>query len=201
VISLWRHSAETGHPFETEVRIRRSDGVYRWFHAHGLPLRDADGHIVRWYSLLTDIEDRKNAEEALPMAQERLSKAAQLATLGELAASIAHEVNQTLSAVVANGHACLRWLSAQPPNLVKAHEAAERIVRGGKDTGEVVRRVRSLFKRANLEKVALDLNEIIWRCSASWVARRQEGGLRWQLIWKETWPPWWAIAYSCSNWF
>ena len=161
VVGLWNYSILTGSPLDAEVRVRRADGVYRWFHARGLPLRDTGGHVVRWYSLLTDIEDRKNAEEALRIAQERLSTASQLATVAELAASIAHDVNQPLSAVVANGHACLRWLSAQPPNLAKAQEAAERIVRDGKDAGEVVRRVRSLFKRTAVDKVALDLNEVI----------------------------------------
>jgi hypothetical protein len=85
----------------------------------------------------------------------------QIATVGELAASIAHEVNQPLAAIVANAHACLRWLSAEPPNLTQAREAAERIVRNGKDAGEVVRRVRSLFQRADVERLPLDVNEVI----------------------------------------
>jgi signal transduction histidine kinase len=108
-----------------------------------------------------DITERKRAEEALRRTQERLSRATQVATVGELAAAIAHEVNQPLSAVVTNAHACLRWLLANPPNLAKCREAAERIIRDGKDAGEVVRRVRALFKRTSGEKVTLDLNEVI----------------------------------------
>jgi PAS domain S-box-containing protein len=108
-----------------------------------------------------DISKRKQAEAALRKTQERLSRATQIATVGELAAAIAHEVNQPLGAVVANGHACLRWLSAVPPNLAKAQQAAERIVRDGKDAGAVVQRVRALFKRTAEEKAVLDLNEII----------------------------------------
>ena len=92
-------------------------------------------------------------EEALRNTQARLSRATQTATVGEFAASIAHEINQPLAAVVANGHACLRWLAAQPPNLAKAQEAAERIVRDGKEAGEVVRRIRALFKRRRPEKI------------------------------------------------
>jgi PAS domain S-box-containing protein len=61
----WRRAVETGTPYEGEERIRRGDGVYRWLHSRGLPMRDADGHIIRWYILLTDIEDRKRAEDAL----------------------------------------------------------------------------------------------------------------------------------------
>jgi C4-dicarboxylate-specific signal transduction histidine kinase len=90
-----------------------------------------------------------------------MARAAQVATVGELAGSIAHEVSQPLAAVVANGHACVRWLSQSPPNLLRAVEAAERIVKDGKDAGEVVRRVRALFKRAAVEKVPLDLGEVI----------------------------------------
>jgi PAS domain S-box-containing protein len=157
----WLLAVGTGRPHDIQYRLRRGDGAYRWFHVLGQPVRDAEGRITRWYGLLVDIDDRKNMEEALRSTQTRLSQAAQIATVGELAASIAHEVNQPLAAVVANGHACLRWLLAQPPNLAKAHEAAERIVRDGKDAGEVVRRIRALFKRAPLEKAALDLNEII----------------------------------------
>jgi hypothetical protein len=157
----WLHAVATGRSHEIQYRLRRGDGAYRWFHVLGQPVHDGEGRITRWYGLLVDVDDRKNMEEALRSTQTRLSQAAQIATVGELAASIAHEINQPLAAVVANGHACLRWLLAEPPNLAKAHEAAERIVRDGKDAGEVVRRIRALFKRAPLEKVALDLNEII----------------------------------------
>ena len=103
---------------------------------------------------IRDIGARKRDAEAL-------SRATRTATIGEFSASIAHEINQPLAAVVANGHACLRWLSSQPPSLAKAQEAAERIVRDGKEAGEIVRRIRALFKQAPLEKINLDLNEVI----------------------------------------
>jgi signal transduction histidine kinase len=89
------------------------------------------------------------------------SSATRVAAVGELAASIAHEINQPLAAVVASGHACLRWLSADPPRLDKARQAAERIVRDAMEAGDVVRRIRSLFKGGPLDKTALDLNDII----------------------------------------
>ena len=160
-LRAWSHAVVTGQPHEIQYRLRRSDGAYRWFQALGQMARDSGGRTTRWYGLLIDIDDRKNMEEALRSTQARLSRATQIATVGELAASIAHEINQPLAAVVANGHACLRWLSAQPPNLSKAHEAGERIVRDGKEAGEVVRRIRALFKRAAPEEAMLDLNEII----------------------------------------
>ena len=127
----------------------------------GQAARDSAGGVARWYGLLIDIDDRKNMEEALRSSQARLSRAIQTATVGEFAAAIAHEINQPLAAVVTNGQACLRWLAAQPPGMAKAQEAAERIVRDGKEAGEVVRRIRALFKQAAIEKIELDLNEVI----------------------------------------
>ena len=160
-VRAWSNAVATGQPYDNQIRLRRSDGVYRWFSVHGQAARDSDDRVTRWYGLFIDICDRKTAEEALRNSQTQLSRATRTATVGEFAAAIAHEINQPLAAVVTNGHACLRWLSAQPPGLAKAQEAAERIVRDGTEAGEVVRRIRALFKHAPLEKIELDLNEVI----------------------------------------
>jgi PAS domain S-box-containing protein len=160
-VRAWSNAVTTGQPYDNQFRLRRFDGVYRWFSVHGQAARDCDDRVTRWYGLLIDICDRKTAEEALRNSQTQLSRATRTATVGEFAAAIAHEINQPLAAVVTNGHACLRWLSAQPPGLAKAQEAAERIVRDGTEAGEVVRRIRALFKHAPLEKSELDLNEVI----------------------------------------
>jgi hypothetical protein len=107
------------------------------------------------------IETRRRIEVALRRTQARLSRATQIATVAEMAASIAHEISQPLSAVVANGHACTQWLSAEPPHVTNAKLAAERIVRDGKDAGDVVRRIRALFRKDALQKIDLDVNEVI----------------------------------------
>jgi PAS domain S-box-containing protein len=146
---------------EAECRMRCADGVYRWFHLRAQPLRNEEGRLVRWYGLMADIEERRRAQEVLRITQARLSQAMQVATIGEFAAALAHEVNQPLAAVVANGHACRRWLMAQPPNLTEANLAAERIVRDGHGAAEVVRRVRALFKQAEPEKTLLNLHEVL----------------------------------------
>src|SRR5258708_34490069 len=106
-------------------------------------------------------ESRRRIEEALSSTQARLSRATQIATVAEFAASIAHEVSQPLSAVVANGRACIQWLSAEPADVAKAKGAAERIIRDGKEAGEVVQHVRALFKKTALKSVALNVNEVI----------------------------------------
>jgi hypothetical protein len=107
------------------------------------------------------IEAKRRIEETLSRTQARLSLATQIATVSEMAASIAHEISQPLSAVVTNGQAASQWLSAEPPNVANARVAADRIVRDGKDAGEVVGRIRALFRKTALAKTELDLNEVI----------------------------------------
>jgi PAS domain S-box-containing protein len=290
---LWRASLVSGKPLEAEGRFRRSaDGEYRWFLARGVPLRDEHGKILRWYGILTDIEDRKRAEEALKRSEAYLADAQRLAHLGawagdattqplywseevfrffgfdpqdglprweqpiervhpedrdkflqafhraiqekhdsevefrivlpdgkvkhvhgvghpvldangefvevvgtvvditerkraeeererlrqmeidlahinrvsmmgELAASIAHEVNQPLAGIVSNGSASLRWLTGDTPNVEEVREALHDIVRDGKRAGDVIARIRALTKRTSPPREKLDLNETI----------------------------------------
>ena len=147
--------------FQIEKQYRRKDGSSIWV-SNNVSLVPGTKSRPRFLMALSeDITERKQTEETLRRTQAELAHVARVASLGEMTASIAHEVNQPLAAVVANGHACLRWLSAAPPNLPKAVEAAERIVKDGKDAGEVVRRVRALFKRTAIERVRLDLDEVI----------------------------------------
>jgi hypothetical protein len=160
-MQTWSESVATGQFFQARSRLRRSDGVYRWFQLMGQPLRNAEGLTIRWYGLLIDMNDYETTQELLREREAHLSRAMRSATVGELAASIAHEVNQPLAAVVANGYACLRWLSLQSPNLAKAQEAAERIVRDGNEAGEVIQRVRGLFKMNSGTVVQVDLNDLI----------------------------------------
>jgi PAS domain S-box-containing protein len=160
----WRASLAAGEPFESEARFRSVNGEYRWLLARAVPFRDVRGQIVRWYGLLTDIADRKRAEEERARLHEleaELAHINRVSIMGELAASIAHEVNQPLSGVVNNGSACLRWLAANVPNLDEAREAARRIVRDGKRAAEVLTRIRALTRRHSTPKDTLDLNEII----------------------------------------
>ena len=165
-VRAWSHAVATGQQYEVQHRLRRSDGAFRWFQVLGQPLRDGDGHLTRWYGLLIDIDDRKSVEEALRSTQTRLSRATQTATLGELSASIAHEINQPLAAVVTNAHACLRWLAAQPPGMAKAQEAAERIVRDGKGAGEVVRRTARVINHRHDRRRQVTPKAIFWRLEA-----------------------------------
>jgi PAS domain S-box-containing protein len=164
-VKKWEVSSATGEPFEDEARFRRAvDGEYRWFLIRAVPLQDDVGNVLKWYGVLTDIEDRKRAEEQrerLLQLEAELAHMDRIVILGELSASIAHEVNQPLSGIVSSGSACLRWLAADPPNLQEVGEAVRRIVGAGKHAGEVIARIRALTKRTEIPKEKLDLNETI----------------------------------------
>jgi PAS domain S-box-containing protein len=155
------HSLRTGEIFSMKYRLRRHDGVYRWMSGRAEPLRAPDGRIAQWFGLCHDIDDQVHAEEALRRASEQLARATQAASLAELSASIAHEVNQPLAAIVANSHACHRWLSAEPPNVERAKITAERITRDANSAADVVSRIRALFRQAPRARSSENVNHLI----------------------------------------
>jgi PAS domain S-box-containing protein len=157
----WRTAQARGEIMSVDVRTRRADGVYRWYTMRRAPQHDERGNITKWYSVGIDVEDRKIAESALHTAQSALAHASRVATLGEISATIAHEVNQPLGAIVANGQACLRFLQRETPDLNDVRGAIEWIVKDGNRAGEVIRRVRGLLKKADTYKLPLDINDII----------------------------------------
>jgi C4-dicarboxylate-specific signal transduction histidine kinase len=112
-------------------------------------------------ALHVESSERKQAEDALRQAQADLARANRVTSMGELAASLAHEVNQPIAAAVTNASTCLRWLSRDQPDLEEARAAASRIVQDGKRASEIVKRVRQLFKKDTLQREPVDLNEII----------------------------------------
>jgi C4-dicarboxylate-specific signal transduction histidine kinase len=112
-------------------------------------------------ALLNQITEQKRIEDALQLTRTELARVVRITTIGELTASIAHEVNQPLAAVVANADACVAWLSRQEPNLVEARAAAERATQGATRASEVIVRIRSLINKATPEKARVQINEII----------------------------------------
>lgn len=144
----YAHCLTTGEPYARRHRLRRSDGEYRWVETRAGPMRDAGGAIVQWNVICLDIDGEVRAQEELRLAHERLARASQAASLAELSASIAHEVNQPLAAIVANSHACQRWLTADPPNIDRAHRTVERIIRDANGAADVVSRIRALFRQS-----------------------------------------------------
>jgi len=157
----WMHSVRTGDSFASLHRVRRHDGSYRWCQTVAEPLRDETGRVTQWYGSQIDVEEQKRVEETLRVTREHLAHSARLATVAELSATIAHEVNQPLASVVAHGHACQSWLSSTPPNIERAMLAASRVVRDGNAAADVVKRTRALFQKTPPSKAALDINDLI----------------------------------------
>src|ERR1700739_2550261 len=119
----------SGESYSVIHRLRRADGEYRWHHSMAEPLRDPHGKIILWYGLATDIDERKRAEDHLRDTSIKLAKASRLATVAELAASIAHELSQPLMSVLANVQAAKRWLNAGPLDVTEVNSSIERIIR------------------------------------------------------------------------
>ncbi len=157
----WRHAWKTAEPWEDTFRLRRADGAYRWFYGRFEPVLDPGGRVVCWYSVSIDINDTREMEEILRSTRRKLSSVMQVATVAELSASIAHEINQPLASVVTNAHAAQTWLSHDPPNLERAQATLERIVRDGHSAADVVSRIRALFKEAAPVKALVDMNQIV----------------------------------------
>jgi len=143
------------------ARIRRFDGVYRWLNMRGLPLRDREGQIVRWYFLLTEVDDRKRAEDALRQAQSELARISRVTTMGELTASLAHEISQPISGAMTNANVGLRKLAGNNPNLDEVREVFAKIVRDAQRATEIIGRIRSQFEKGAPIQESLNVNEII----------------------------------------
>jgi len=157
---VWMRCFRTGAPYRVEVRtIHAGDGSYRWCITNALPLVDAEGRIVKWHGTVVDIHDWKKAQEELRNTQEELARATRVMTMGQLTASIAHEVNQPLSGIVTNASTCLRMLDANPPNLEGARETARRTIRDGNRASDIVTRLRTLYSKKDLVPQPMDLNE------------------------------------------
>jgi PAS domain S-box-containing protein len=154
----WHASLASGQPFESEVRYRRAvDGQYRWFVTRAVPMRDRRGKVIKWYGTSTDIEDRKRAEQL----QAELAHVNRVSTLGELTASLAHDIKQPIGAAVTNAEVCARLLNRDQPDLSQAREAAHEMAKDAKHAAQIIDRVRSLYRKDSAHLEMVDVNEII----------------------------------------
>jgi PAS domain S-box-containing protein len=154
-------SIQTGESFDSVHRLRRWDGEYRWHHVMGEPLRDPEGKIIQWYGLSIDIDDRKKAEDHLRETRAKLNKASRIAMVAELSASIAHELNQPLTSVLANAQASKRWLASTPPNLAEVAASIDRVVQDARSADQTMQNIRALFKRESFERKETSVPGII----------------------------------------
>jgi PAS domain S-box-containing protein len=150
--------------YEVDYRIIHSDGEVRDIHSVGHPILGPSGELVEIVGTGIDITERKQAKkerERLRQAQADLAHANRVTTMGELTASVAHEVNQPIAASLTNARTCLRWLAGGTPNINEAREAAMRIVQDQTRAAEIISRIRLLFKNATPRRELVDINEVI----------------------------------------
>ena len=159
--SFWEgvHS-EHGFAFETRS-LRAQDGAYRWHLQQAVPLRDAEGKVIKFIGTTTDIDDQKRAEEALRQAQGDLARINRVTTMGELTASLAHEISQPITGAITNVNVCLRRLDNDKPDLDEVHAAVARIGRDAQRAAEILNRIRSQFERGSVNQETVDISEIV----------------------------------------
>ncbi|UVK40707.1 PAS domain S-box protein [Mesorhizobium sp. AR10] len=149
-----------GKDFAHEYRLLMPDGSVRHAHAVAHATKNASGD-VEFVGAITDVTATRRAEEALHRSQAELAHVTRVTTLGELAASIAHEVNQPLAAIVTNGEVGLQWLDREVPDLAEVRETLRDMISDGRRAGEIIHRLRALSKRTETQKVGLDINDAI----------------------------------------
>jgi len=150
----------SGFAFETRT-LRAQDGTYRWHLNQAVVLRDAERRVLRFVGTTTDIDDQKRTEEALRQAQGDLARINRLTTMGELTASLAHEVSQPISGTMTNANVCLRTLGSDQPDLSLVRTAVTRIVRDAQRAAEIIKGIRSQFEKDSVSRETLDISEMI----------------------------------------
>jgi PAS domain S-box-containing protein len=150
----------TGKDFEHEYRLVMPDNSVKYVHVVAHALSDQAGRI-EFVGAVMDVTERKRADEALREAQANLARVSRVTTMGELTASLAHEIKQPIAAAVTNANTCLRWLGRNQPNVAEAREAAARIIKDVTRASEIISRVRSLFQKGPPQRESLDVNGII----------------------------------------
>jgi PAS domain S-box-containing protein len=159
---IYLEGIRSGNGFTMEARfLRASDGTYRWHLNRAVAVRDQQGSILRLVGTSTDVHDLRQVQEELRNTQVEFARVTRVMTMGELTASIAHEVSQPLGAIVTSAGSCARWLAAKPPQMDKARRALERIANDGRRAGAIIQRIRALMKRQAPRKGWLDVNETI----------------------------------------
>jgi C4-dicarboxylate-specific signal transduction histidine kinase len=146
--------------FDFGHRLLMPDGSVKHIHVVAHAIGDASGNI-EFIGTVMDVTERKRAEDSLRQTQTELAHANRVTTMGELTASVAHEVNQPIAAAVTNANTCLRWLTRDHPDVEEARAAAMRIVKDGTRAGEIINRIRLLFTKGTQQRELIDIEEVI----------------------------------------
>jgi PAS domain S-box-containing protein len=155
---------DEGSDFDVDFRIVLPGGAVKYVRSTGHPVRNISGDLLEYVGTSIDVTERKRAEEErerLRQVQADLAHLSRVTTMGELTASLAHEIRQPISAAVTNAKTCLRWLVRDAPDLAEASEAASRIVKDATRAADIISRISLLFKKGALQRDLVDVNEVI----------------------------------------
>jgi PAS domain S-box-containing protein len=164
VVEVWERAIREGGHYELDFQIIRPDGVLKHIHAEGHPVFSPSGELIEFLGTSMDVTDRKRSEEErekLRQAQADLAHVSRVTTMGELSASLAHEIKQPIAAAITDANTCLRWLARDEPDMEEAREAAMRVVKDATRASEIVSHVRLLFKKSASQRELVDVNEVI----------------------------------------
>jgi PAS domain S-box-containing protein len=164
LVEYVRKAVSEQKDYAVEFRIVLPDGTVKYIQGLGHPIFNASGDVVEVVGTQLDVTERKQAEEERERLRQLLGELAHInrvTTMGELTASLAHEVNQPIAAAVTDANTCLRWLTRDQPDLEEARQAASRAVKDAKRAAEIISRVRLLFKKGTAQRTLVDVNEII----------------------------------------
>jgi PAS domain S-box-containing protein len=188
-LGTYTRAFDARQAFRMEYRLRRSDGEYRWVLDTGVPRFEADGTFEGYVGSAIDVTDQKRAEEKEAHLREQLVRAGRVTLLGELAASIAHEVNQPLCAIVSNAETAQRLLAGGGPEVGEVREALEDITQDGRRASAVIARIRASLRQGPVERAPVDLNETLREVAALTRRRLAGRGLAVKLDLAEGLPP------------
>jgi PAS domain S-box-containing protein len=173
VTARWQASLASGEPFECEARVRRADGAYRWMLHREVALRDESGQIIRWYGSSIDIDDRVTEHAQFEQERERfrrleaeLAHKNRVSMLGEMAASLAHELRQPIAAAMIDAKVCLRTLADNRVDVQAAREAASRLVKAATRADEIIKRTTALYKKDTTQHAPMHVNAVIREMAA-----------------------------------
>jgi two-component system sensor kinase FixL len=147
--------------YENEFQIRTRDQSYRHLHVQAVPIIAPDGAVREWIGAALDITQEKEIASTVQRQRDELAHIARINMIGELAGSLAHELNQPLTAILSNAQAAQRFLAADPTSLEEVRAVLQDIVNDDKRAGDVIRRVRDLVRKGNFEIAPLDLETIL----------------------------------------
>ena len=158
---LWKQAMAERRVYENEFQARTRDGDYRYFHVQVVPILLSGGEVGEWIGAAVDITQQKEAALAVQRHRDELAHVTRISTMGELAASLAHELNQPLTAILSNAQAAQRFLATNPANVEEIRVILQDIVDDNRRASEVIRRLRELVKKGQLEVASLELAELV----------------------------------------